>query len=109
MTTGDEKYTEEIRGFLRKLKARGWGFLSCPFLDNEVVAVLRDKPPLHDFERAEMGRAAKRIKEKRGITDGIPCYTMSEFEILLDDPSPKLLHTAKKQGATIATKEAHNG
>jgi len=96
--------TDTAQEFEKKLKQQGWCFLTVDALDGETIVVLRNKPQLRDFERAEMEKQAARIKEKLGITDKIPLYTLAEFEVLVDDPSPKLLHAAKKQGATIETK-----
>lgn len=96
--------TDNAEDFEKTLKRQGWCFVTVEALDGETLVVLRDKPPLRDFEKSEMEKQAKRIKDKSGITDTIPCYTLSEFMVLIDHPSPKLLHTAKKQGATIETK-----
>lgn len=98
MSDDAEKNADELKHLLKR---QGWCFLTVEALDGETIVVLRNTPPLRDFERSEMGKAVKRIKEKRGITDGIPCYTMSEFEILLDAPKPKLIHAVKKQGGMI--------
>jgi len=63
------------------------------------VAVLRDNPPLREFERDAL--KDKVAKLKNGQDKGVVCYTLSEFLILCDSTAPQLIHETKRLGATI--------
>jgi len=97
-----ERTAEEIRS---RLKAQGWCLLTCESLGNETIALMRDKPPLRDFERIRLEEQAKKAKEKSGSNNDIVCYTLSEFLMLRNNSSPRLIHETKRLGATVRTDE----
>ena len=85
---------------LEKLRAKGFCFWNCKEL-GEIIVVVKEN--LSEYQLDQIAGIEKSLKHRGLVKDALVKYSIEELVIVGDADSVKLVHEAKKFGATIET------
>lgn len=104
MNTQSDDATKVAQRTAELLRTQGWCLWRCDSLGGDIITLTRDNfSPSEEQEREIMRvlAALANTQENKDLA-GVP-YTVSELQQLLegDEATIRLVHEAKKEGATV--------